>query len=250
MAQGRESRRLATNGLTPASFGLGSLTVGMAMAIAVKGAIEPIFPDSDDEEPIHLILCLRIDDDIVVQTLDDFKRTNGLLLDAYRLKFSRPETKYHHIRLAEIFLRSSVEYERCRMELLNMPLIELDYWELLARHICIIGVSLMGRGTLCANITTGGRFLADLQLLIERHLDKARIAGHRSLIKQRPHIKLLSYDPDNAELHKDIGLRIQGENRVKSFGQHRVDAIQVLRVIDSPEGCQSKYFDDFTIPIF
>ena len=220
------------------------------MAIAVKGAIEPIFPDGDDEEHIRLILCLRIDDDIVEQNLNDFKRINGPLLDAHRLKFSRPETAYHHIKLAEISLKNSVEYERCRKELLNMPMTELDYWELLARHICIIGVSLMGRGTLCANITQGGRFLADLQLLIQRHLDKKGFPGHKSLINQRPHIKLLSYPADNAELHKDIGLRLQGENRVKNFGQQRADAIQVLRVIDSSEGNQSIYFDDFTIPTF
>ena len=108
----------------------------------------------------------------------------------------------------------------------------------------------MGRGTLCANITQGGRFLADLQLLIQRHLDKKGFPGHKSLINQRPHIKLLSYPADNAELHKDIGLRLQGENRVKNFGQQRADAIQVLRVIDSSEGNQSIYFDDFTIPTF
>lgn len=220
------------------------------MATAVKGATEPIYPDGDDEEPIHIILCLRIDDEIVEQNLDDFRRTNGILLDSHRLKFHRPETKHHHIKLAEVFLKNSVEYERCRKELLNMPMTELDYWELLARRIWIIGVSLMGKGTLCANITRGGRFLADLQLLIERHLDKTGISGHKGLHKQRPHVKLLSYPADNVELHKAIGLRIQGDNRVKSFGQQRVDTIQVLRVIDSPEGYQSKYFDDFTIPVF
>ena len=219
------------------------------MAVLKENVEEVIHLDGNDEGPIRIMLCLRIDDETVVRNLDNFKRIHRKLLDPYGLKFCEGETGFQHVVLGRIFLKNSVEYEQCRDALLSIPMTELDRWELDARRVRVKGVSMMGRGFLCANIERGGRFLTDLQLHFERQLISQNISTFVGNYMQRPHIKLLSYSAESETLHEEIGLKLQSGNRLKDFGQQRVDAIQVLKVSDSPCKCQRAYFDLFTVPL-